>query len=635
MKTLGITWKINLVLLLIVVYSLGVVGYLSIRAESGSREISQELEVKLNNLALVRNLESAFQEQLQSWHTVLLQGASAQVYNQNRQQFANAQSAVLKAANDLKSASVDALVIAEVEKFTRALQSQSDIYESALSVLGSDPDNGARLAAAQISDQEMRMAADLEKLAALHDEKLTDLVARQSERLASDPRNFVMVTISALALAFVLSSIAFSRGLVVPIKRLIETAQMLSVDENKISMPCTHRKDEIGELARALETFRRNRISGLALQRSAELSIEEREREKQAALMDELATERAASADREKQHEEELEERSASSEKQLRNRIQRLSKAVSAAAAGDLKYLAAHPEDGPRPDDDLGAMTTDLESLFGQFDSDFSSIAEDAAVLNQSAMHLGDLGRSINAGAQMNTQQIQQVLSGAMTVKDALTQVSSSIEQMDVGISSISDSASQASSVATQAVDLARRTDTTMRQLSQSSTDIGNVIKLITSVAEQTNLLALNATIEAARAGDAGKGFAVVANEVKELAKETNKATDEIERRISTIRSDTDNAVEAIGSINSIVSEIDDIQATISGAVQEQSKAAQAITELVSSTTVDNKTVRELVAEVAERQEGTQSSATEIQEASERLRNSAEGSIKLTKRYVA
>ena len=102
--------------------------------------------------------------------------------------------------------------------------------------------------------------------------------------------------------------------------------------------------------------------------------------------------------------------------------------------------------------------------------------------------------------------------------------------------------------MAKNAVDVADATNQTVQKLGDSSVEIGNVIKVITSIAEQTNLLALNATIEAARAGEAGKGFAVVANEVKELAKETAKATEEISQKIEAIQGETKGAVQAIGA---------------------------------------------------------------------------------------
>ena len=116
----------------------------------------------------------------------------------------------------------------------------------------------------------------------------------------------------------------------------------------------------------------------------------------------------------------------------------------------------------------------------------------------------------------------------------------------------------------------AETTNATVAKLGESSIEIGNVIKVITSNAEQTNLLALNATIEAARAGEAGKGFAVVANEVKDLAQETAKATEDIGRRVEAIQGDTRGAVDAIGEISTIIGRINDYQTTIASAVEEQ-----------------------------------------------------------------
>ena len=125
--------------------------------------------------------------------------------------------------------------------------------------------------------------------------------------------------------------------------------------------------------------------------------------------------------------------------------------------------------------------------------------------------------------------------------------------------------------VATSAVEVANKTNATVEKLGASSVDIGKIIAVITSIAEQTNLLALNATIEAARAGDSGKSFAVVANEVKELAKETANATDEISRKIQAIQLDADASMQAISQISEIIAQINDLQTSIAGAVEEQS----------------------------------------------------------------
>ena len=129
----------------------------------------------------------------------------------------------------------------------------------------------------------------------------------------------------------------------------------------------------------------------------------------------------------------------------------------------------------------------------------------------------------------------------------------------------------------TAAVKVANDTNATVTKLGESSTEIGKVIKVITSIAQQTNLLALNATIEAARAGEAGKGFAVVANEVKELAKQTAAATEDISAKIEAIQSDTKGAVTAIGEISRVITRINDIQNTIASAVEEQSATTNEI----------------------------------------------------------
>ncbi|MCC9600366.1 methyl-accepting chemotaxis protein [Stieleria sp. JC731] len=149
--------------------------------------------------------------------------------------------------------------------------------------------------------------------------------------------------------------------------------------------------------------------------------------------------------------------------------------------------------------------------------------------------------------------------------------LASAVEQFEQSIKEIAVNGSSAASVARQAVDATDAANSTISRLGESSTEIGNVINAINSIAEQTNLLALNATIEAARAGEAGKGFAVVANEVKELAKETSKSTEDIVRQVETIQADTDRAIKAIAQVSAIISQIDENQSAIAGAVEQQS----------------------------------------------------------------
>jgi methyl-accepting chemotaxis protein len=247
------------------------------------------------------------------------------------------------------------------------------------------------------------------------------------------------------------------------------------------------------------------------------------------------------------------------------------------------------------------------------------SIAETAAHVASASQELDATSQQISANSEETSAQANVVTQAAQQVNQNLQSVSTGAEEMTATIQSIASNAHEAATVASNAVQTARAADVTVGKLGQSSAEIGEVIKVITSIAQQTNLLALNATIEAARAGEAGKGFAVVANEVKELAKQTAKATEDISRKINAIQNDTKGAVEAIGTISGVISQVNDISSTIATAVEEQSATTNEMTRNVADAAKGSGEITHNVAGVAEAARGSSSSAQESLKASHEL----------------
>ena len=187
--------------------------------------------------------------------------------------------------------------------------------------------------------------------------------------------------------------------------------------------------------------------------------------------------------------------------------------------------------------------------------------------------------------------------------------MSSATEQMTASIAEIAQQASSASEVAGQAVTEAEATSAAVAELDSASAEIGQIVATITQIAEQTNLLALNATIEAARAGDAGKGFAVVATEVKDLAQETAKATEDITAKIDAIQATTERATGAIGRISATIGAIHEKQTTIAAAVEQQSVTTQEITRTVNDVSAGSRHVTDAMSGIVADAEQTDAAA--------------------------
>ena len=283
-----------------------------------------------------------------------------------------------------------------------------------------------------------------------------------------------------------------------PVLRMTESMRILASDRTDVDIPFTDRKNEFGEMARAVEVFRENAI-------------------------------RVRAAEEEKQR--------ADREAEQRRR-------------GELNKLA--------------------DTFEGSVGAVVQSVSGAANQLSQSSSRMSQIAVDTRTQAAAVNDAAEEAAGNVQTVASATEELSASIRE-------ISSQVSQSNQIASTAVDEANRTTELVSGLANASEKIGDVVTLIQDIAAQTNLLALNATIEAARAGDAGKGFAVVANEVKNLASQTARATDEISGQIGGIQGATREAVTAIGGIRETIGQISEISAAISAAVEEQGAATEEI----------------------------------------------------------
>ena len=287
---------------------------------------------------------------------------------------------------------------------------------------------------------------------------------------------------------------------------------------------------------------------------------------------------------------------------------------LQALAVGDLRQKVEVDST-----DEVGDMGRALNQAIGSVAKAVSSIAENAMHVASASEELNTTSQQITANSEETSAQADVVSKAAQTVSQNLQTVATGAEEMGASIKEIAKNASEAAKIATSAVRVAETTTATVSKLGESSSQIGQVIKVITSIAQQTNLLALNATIEAARAGEAGKGFAVVANEVKELAKETAKATEDISRKIEAIQADTKAAVEAIASISEVINQVNGISSTIATAVEEQNATTNEMARNVSEAAHGSGEITSNIAGVAQAAESTSRGAGDTQKAAQQL----------------
>ncbi len=420
-------------------------------------------------------------------------------------------------------------------------------------------------------------------------------------------RNQSLQTIFLIIILVVAVGVALRAMLIKPLANLTVAAE--SVSQNKFDIDIdTSSRDEVGRLAKALEVFRQNALEKIRLQEQQEKASKiQRE---QAAENQRMGSKRREAEERLRQEQIDVAARESEQARELQLRADQLLQIVDAAASGDLSQRLSL-----KGDDIIGQIAAQLDTLFERLRGSLGSIDGSAIALGKASNTLTTISSDMSGNAEETSSRAALVTEAASNISGGVENVAVAVDQMRLTIKGIADNAVQATTVATEAATITESTNEVVKNLANSSTGIGEVIKVITSIAEQTNLLALNATIEAARAGDAGKGFAVVANEVKELAKETAKATQEISERIAAIQSDSHSVTDSIGGISQIIGRINELQSVIAGSVDEQANATAEISRSVVEAARGSGDITGSITAVAKAAKGTLENAQNAQNA--------------------
>ncbi|MGO8919934.1 MAG: methyl-accepting chemotaxis protein [Stellaceae bacterium] len=395
---------------------------------------------------------------------------------------------------------------------------------------------------------------------ALHDQlaqasKLNDASEQAAEALLHDTKTATDGTISATtlmqgglaaigALFGLVFALTMGRSIARPVTAMTAAMKRLAGGDTTVAVPARDQKDEVGDMAQAVEVFRHTMVeSG---QRAAE------QREEQA---------------RKERRQQEIDEHLGAFDRSVRQSLQTL-----ADAATQMRVTA----------------------------------------------------QGMSATAEETSRQATGVASAAEQASANVETVAASAEEMGASIAEISRQVAESSRIATEAVEEAARTNTTVQGLADAAQKIGEVVSLIQDIASQTNLLALNATIEAARAGEAGKGFAVVASEVKSLAAQTAKATEEIAGQIAAIQAATKEAVDAIGAIDGTIGRMNEISTAIAAAMDEQGASTKEITRNTQEAARGTQDVSQSIGSVNQAAAETGTAASQVLTSSEALGQQAE-----------
>jgi len=474
------------------------------------------------------------------------------------------------------------------------------LYQPLMPVLRGIPMQNADVAAFR-----SRQSPALDATLAVRDTALDRLIVQA--RAAQDSARLTLGLLAAATIAVIVIVIGaawyFRRRVILPLGSLTTSVERLAAGDLEVQVAHAERQDEIGAIGRALAVFRDNAVAARALEEEA---AETRRRDAERQVEDARREREALDA----QHRREADEREA--EERRQREAAEATRQAEAARQAEAERLRAEAE---------AQRKTELNELASSFQSAVGGVVDAVA---SAATEMQATATSMTGIADRTAQQSMAASAATEQAAANVQTVASASEELSASIREIAAQVANSSRIASSAVEQAQRTDAIVQGLAASAEKIGEVVGLINQIAGQTNLLALNATIEAARAGEAGKGFAVVASEVKNLATQTSKATDEIGQQIGSVQSATQEAVSAIREIGGVIGQINEIASAIAAAVEEQGAATNEIARNVEQAANGTREASANVTEVNQSAREAGSAASQVLDASGELSRQAE-----------